>query len=95
MEIPLILKGSSAQQKNSNARHAISLVITQAFAPKEIPAKTSQLQAQEPTAHQLKAGTIHAHDSNEVANSSDDSFHLQLKIQCTQAHNKMTPKPIC
>ena len=45
--------------------------------------------------HQLKAGTIHAHDSSEVADSSDDSFCLQLKIQHVQAHNKMTQKPAC
>ena len=45
--------------------------------------------------HQLKAGTIHAHDSNEEVDSSDDSFCLQLKIQCAQAHHKKTPKPAC
>ena len=45
--------------------------------------------------HQLKAGTIHAHDSNEEADSSDNSFCLQLKIQCVQAHNKMTQRPAC
>ena len=45
--------------------------------------------------HQLKAGTIHAHDSNEEADNSDDSFCLQLKIQCVEAHNKVTQKPAC
>ena len=43
-----------------------------------------------PTAYQLKAGTIHVHDSNEEADSSDDSFCLQLKIQCVQAPLKKT-----
>ena len=61
--------------------------------------KTQQKQAnhkhRKPTAHQLKAGTIHAHDSNKEADSSDDSFCLQLKIQHVQAHNKMTQKPTC
>ena len=45
--------------------------------------------------HQLKAGTIHAHDSYEEADSSDDSFCLQLKIQHVQAHHKMTQKHAC
>ena len=61
--------------------------------------KTQQKQVnykhKRPTAYQLKVGTIHVHDSNEEADSSDDSFCLQLKIQCVQAHNKMTQKPAC
>ena len=61
----------------------------------ENSAKTSQSQAQKTTAYQLKAGTIHTHDSNEEVDSSDNSFCLQLKIQCVQAHNKMTQKPAC
>ena len=44
------------------------------------------------TMPQLKAGTIHVQESNEEADSSDDSFCLQLKIQCVQAYNKMTQK---
>ena len=59
--------------------------------------KTQQKQANQkhrkPTVHQLKAGTIHACDSSEKADSSDDSFCLELKIQHGQAHNKMTQKP--
>ena len=43
----------------------------------------------------MKAGTIHVHDSNEEADSSDDSFCLQLKIQHVQAHNRITQKPTC
>ena len=58
--------------------------------------KTQQKQAnykhRKPTALQLKAGTIHLHDSNEEVDSSEDSFCLQLKIQHAQAHNKMTKK---
>ena len=45
--------------------------------------------------YQLKAGTIHAHQSSEEVDSSDDSFCLQLKIQSMQAHHKKTPKPAC
>ena len=45
--------------------------------------------------HQLKAGMIHVHDSNGEVDSSDVSFCLQLKIQCAQAHNKLTQKPAC
>ena len=48
-----------------------------------------------PTAHQFKAGTIHSHDSNEEADSSDDSFCLQLKIQHVQAHHKKTQISAC
>ena len=94
MEIQLILKGSSAQQKNSNGRHAISLAITQAFASRE-PSKNKPITHRKPTAHQLKAGTIYVQDSNEEADSSDDSLCLQLKIQHAQAHNKMILKPAC
>ena len=43
----------------------------------------------------MKAGTIQGHDSNEEVDSSDDSFYLQLKIQCMQAHNKITQRPAC
>ena len=61
--------------------------------------KTQQKQVnyknRKPTVHQLKAGAIHAHESNEEVDSSDNSFCLQLKIQHAQAHNKMTQKPAC
>ena len=60
--------------------------------------KTQQKQCnykyRKPTVHQLTAGTIHEHDSNEEADSSDDSFCLQLKIQHAQAHHK-THKSTC
>ena len=61
--------------------------------------KTQEKQANDkhrkPTAHQLKAGIIYACDSSVEADSSDDSFCLQLKVQHVQAHNKMTQKPVC
>ena len=56
----------------------------------ENPAKQANYKHRKPAAHQLKAGTIHMHDSSEGVDSSDDSFRLQLKVQCVQAHNKMT-----
>ena len=43
----------------------------------------------------MKAWTIHACDSNEETDSSDNSFCLQLKIQHVQPHNKITQKPAC
>ena len=94
VEIPLILKGSSTQQKKFNAMHATSLAINKPLFP-ENPAKQDNYKHIKPTAHQLKAGTIHVYDSNEEVDSSDDSFCLQLKIQCAQAHNKMIQKPAC
>ena len=57
--------------------------------------KQSNYKHRKPTAHQLKAGTIYVHDSNEEVNSSDNSFCLQLKIQHMQAHPKKTQKPVC
>ena len=57
--------------------------------------KQSSYKHRKPTAHQLKGGTIHAHDSNKEGDSSDDSFCLQLKIQHVQAHHKKTQKPAC
>ena len=61
--------------------------------------KTQQKQAnhkhRKPTVHQLKVGAIHVCDSTEEVDYSDDSFCLQLKIQCVQAHIKMTQKPAC
>ena len=47
------------------------------------------------TAHQLKAGNIHVHDCNDEADSLEDSFCLQLKIQHAQAQHKKTSKPSC
>ena len=57
--------------------------------------KQSSYKHRKPTAHQLKAGTIHAHDSNGEADSSDDSFCLQIKVQHAQPHHKKTQKPAC
>ena len=63
--------------------------------PPENPAKTSQLQAQETHCASVESLDIHTQESNEEADSSGDSFCLQLKIQHSQAHNKMTQKPAC
>ena len=61
----------------------------------ENTAKQANYKHRKPTAHQLKAGTIHVHDSSAEVESSDDSFCLQLKIQHTQAPHKKTPTPAC
>ena len=89
------LNGSSVQQKNFSARHAINLVSTQAFVSRKTKQKQANHKHRKSTVHQLKAGTIHACDSNEEADSSDDSFCLQLKVHHVQAHNKMTQRPAC
>ena len=94
-EIQLILKGSCAQPKSISAKHATSLATTQAFASIKTQQKQSNYKQRKPTVHQLTAGTIHAHDSNKEADSSDDSFCLQLKFQHVQAHHKQTHKPAC
>ena len=57
--------------------------------------KQSNYKHRKPTGLQLKAGAIHAHNSNEEADSLDDSFCLQLKFQHVQAHHKKTHKSAC
>ena len=54
--------------------------------------------ARKPKAHQLQAGALYAQDSaicnQSEASSSEDSFCLQLKVQCTQAGIKNIPPPV-
>ena len=57
--------------------------------------KQSSYKHRKPTVHQLKTGTIHVYDNSEEVDSSDDSFCLQLKIQCAEAYHKKTQKPAC
>ena len=57
--------------------------------------KQSNYKHRKPTVHQLTVSTIHVHGSNEEADSSDDSFCLQLKIQHMQAHHKKKQKAAC
>ena len=87
-EILLILKGSSAQPNIpvQSMPHVWPL-----YKPllSESTTKQSSYKHRKLTAHQLKAGTIHAHDSNEEV---DDSFCLQFKIQHVQTHHKKTHK---
>ena len=49
--------------------------------------KQAPYKSRKPKAHQLKAGALYVQDksisSQSEDSSSDDSFHLQLKIQCT------------
>ena len=79
VEILLILRGSSAQQKfQCKACHKFGHYTSLYF--QKAQQKQANYKHRKPTAHELKAGIIHAHDSNEEADSSDDSFCLQLKI---------------
>ena len=63
--------------------------------------KNQQQQApyksRKPTAHQLKANALYAQDQPNSGqsedSSSDDSFCLQLRIQCTKADTKQLPTP--
>ena len=93
--IPLILKGSSAQQRSFNVRHAIHLAIIQAFVSRRFNKNKLLTSKGNPKAHQSKAGTIHAHDSVTEEDSSDDSFCLQLKIQYAQVNNKNNQRHAC
>ena len=95
VEIQLILKGPSAHQKRFQCKACHKFGHYTSLCFQKGQQKQAKYKHREPTAHQIKAGTIHAHDSNEEADSSDDSFCLQLKIQHVQAHNKMTQKPAC
>ena len=82
------LEGFQCPVKNISAT-------SQAFASKKHNTSNPITNTGNPPAHQLKAGTIYVHDSNEEVNSSDNSFCLQLKIQHMQAHPKKTQKPVC
>ena len=59
---------------------------------KQVPFK-----ARKPQAHQLQAGALYVQDraicSQSEDSSSEDSFCLQLKLQCTQASIKNIPPP--
>ena len=94
VEILLILKGSSVQSKIPVQSMPQVWPLHKPLLPKSTT-QTSSYKHRKPTAHQLKAGTIHAHDSNEEVDSSDDSFCLQIKVQHAQAHHKKTQKPAC
>ena len=61
----------------------------------KIQQKQSNYRHRKPTMHQLKPNTIYVHDSNEEADSSEDSFCLQLKVQHAQARHKRNHKPAC
>ena len=61
----------------------------------KIQQKQAPYKHRKPKMHQLKAGTIHAHDSVTKEDSSDDSFCLQFKIQCAQVNNKNNQRPAC
>ena len=51
-----------------------------------------------PKVHQLKAGPVYAHESSicghSTESSSDESFCLQLQVQCNQIEGKKIPHPV-
>ena len=59
--------------------------------------KQAPFKSRRPKAHHLQAGTVYAHENaingQSEDSSSDDSFCLQLKIQCPQATLKKIPTP--
>ena len=61
--------------------------------------KQAPFKSRRPKAHQLQAGTVYVQERDICSHSegysfSDDSFCLQIKVQCTQASLKKIPKPI-
>ena len=59
--------------------------------------KQAPFKSRRPKVHQLQAGTVYVHENaiccQSEESSSDDSFCLQLKVQCTQATLKKIPTP--
>ena len=60
--------------------------------------KQAPLKSKRPKAHQLQAGTVYVQERaicghSEDYSSSDDSFCLQIKVQCKQAILKKIPTP--
>ena len=59
--------------------------------------KQSSFKSRNPKSHQLQVGVVYAQEDSIYGQSSDltssnESFHLQVKIQCTQANTKF-PTP--
>ena len=60
--------------------------------------RQAPFKSRKPKAHQLQAGAVHAKGSaiygqSEDFSSSDDSFCLQIKVQCIQANLQKIPQP--
>ena len=60
--------------------------------------KQAPFKSRKPKAHQLHTGAVYAkesaiHSQSKDYSSSNDSFCLQIKLQCTQANLQMIPKP--
>ena len=94
VEITPMWKDFSALQRNSNVKLVTSLDISLVFVIKrQAPFKSRRLKA-----HQLQTGTVYVEgraigDHSECYSSSDDSFCLQIKVQCPQASLKKIPTP--
>ena len=87
------LKVSGVLLGRSSARPAVNMVIFTSLCYK----KQSSFKSRNPKAHQLQAGLVYVQEDSISSQSSDltssnESFCLQVKIQCTQANTKF-PTP--
>ena len=89
--IQIKLKVSSVLPGSSSARPATNMVILQACAIR----REGTFSVKNPQAHQLQAGVVYTQEDSICSQSrdltsSDESFCLQVKIQCTQANTKIS-----
>ena len=86
---------SEASQRNSSVKLAISLRF---FTNLCYQKKPEPFKSRRPKAHQLQAGTVYVQEKaicgcSEDYSPIDDSFYLQIQVQCTQASSKKIPTP--
>ena len=94
VKIQIALKVSSVQPRNFNAIHVISMDTSQT----SVIRRNKLHSGQKPKVHMLQAGAMFPCNKSicshsEDCSSSDESFHLQVKRQCTQAEGKKIPIP--
>ena len=96
MEIQLMWKAFSALQRSPNVKHVTSLNTLPAFVIRQSKLHS---RSRKPKAHQLQSqAAVYVRESaigsqSEDYSSSDDSFCLQIKVQCTQANLQKIPQP--
>ena len=82
----------SCEEIPCKACHKFGNFTTLCYQKKQAPFKSRR-----PKAHQLQARAVYVHRNaicgQSEESSCDDSFCLQLKVQCTQASFKMIPTP--
>ena len=84
---------SPAKKFQCKACHKFGHFTSLCYQKRQAPFKSRR-----PKAHQLQAGTVYVQERaicshSEDYSSSDDSFCLQIKVQCTQASLKKIPTP--